>query len=232
MVSFPGLHQRHRMHRQRLTFIIFASLFCFLSNFTMLPSGEAQTSQVRNNVFISSENPTLRLSVDKKLKYLGSFPFQLGQEVEGHRYIFVRADSKKRVQQMFIVQQEGFLPASQDSYRYQMTHPVRLGDEDYQHSVIFDDVAARIREEPGKEADLTQRFLDARGYSLSSELVMTRFARPVDSAHRHEIILFCFEPLSSYQHKLADFADDLNGSEKQKIKQQEDQNCLKSFQVH
>jgi hypothetical protein len=54
---------------------------------------------------------------------------------------------------------------------------VKLGSFEYQHSVIMDDNAARIREEPGKEAARTLRFLAALLPSLRS-LVCWAIANP------------------------------------------------------
>src|ERR1700749_937501 len=125
-----------------------------------LTSAQTQESRVEGNIFISAENPKLRLAVDQKFRYLGSVPFTIGKIAAGHRFIFVHAAADKRVQQMFVIQQEGFLPSSDDTYKYPITDPARLGNSDYRHSVTFDDNDADIREGPGKEADLTKRFLD------------------------------------------------------------------------
>jgi hypothetical protein len=170
------------------------------------------------------------VSVDKKLKYVGTVPFTINNEVAGNRFLFVRARDGQ-IDRMFIIQQEGFLPSSSDAYKYSITNPAELGDSEYQHSVIMDDNDARIREEPGKEADLTRQFLAAHGYVLEPEIVMSRFARPVDSPHKHEIIFFCFENLSSYEHKLADFPEGTSSPQKQNIKQRVDENCRKAFRV-
>lgn len=188
-------------------------------------------SRVESNVFISPINPAIRVTVDKKFKYLGSVPFTIGNEAAGNRYVFVRAADGKRIQQMFIIQQEGFLPSSNDTYKYRIATPAALGKFKYQHSVIMYDNDAGIREEPGKESDVTQRFLESHGYSLQPELVMSRFARPADLQHKHEIIFFCFENLSSYGHKLADFSEDVNLPEKQRIKQKVDYDCRNTFRV-
>lgn len=190
-----------------------------------------QVSRVENNTFISAENPAMRVSVDRQFKYLGQFPFAIGSEVQGRIYIFAEATPAKKIQRMFVIQQEGFLPSSSDTYKYRITTPATLGKADYQHSVIFENNADVIREEPGKEADLTERFLAAKGYLLDSELVMTRFARPADEAHKHEIIFFCFENLSAYKRKLADFSDGVDSPEKQEFKRKADDNCRGSFHV-
>jgi hypothetical protein len=189
------------------------------------------SSRVENNTFISPANPTIRVTVDKNFAYVGSVPFTIDNVASGNRYIFVRATPDKHIQKMFIIQQEGFLPSSNDTYKYRITTPARLGKYEYQHSVILDDSAANIREEPGKEADITQRFLAAHGYVLEPEVVMSRFARPADSEHKHEIIFFCFENLSSYGHKLADLPDGSDSPAKRDIKQKVDENCRQAFRV-
>jgi hypothetical protein len=79
---------------------------------------------------------------------------------------------------MFIVQQEGFFPTSDDTYKYSITSPVRLGHADYQHSVNMYNNELEIRETPGKEGDVTTKFLRAQGYSLGPELGHVAFLPP------------------------------------------------------
>jgi hypothetical protein len=191
-----------------------------------------QSSQVENNTFISPDNPKIRVTVDRKLKYVGSVPFAIDNVAGGNRYVFVRTTHDRHIQQMFIIQQEGFFPSSNDTYKYRITNPAKLGSFEYQHSVILYDNDAGIREEPGKEADVTQRFLAAHGYVLETELIMSRFARPADSQHKHEIIFFCYENLSTYGHKLTDFPEGSDSPDKQAIKKQVDDNCRKAFRVN
>jgi hypothetical protein len=191
-----------------------------------------QSSRVENNTFISSQDPDIRVEVNRQLKYVGSVPFRIDNIAGGNRYIFVRATPDKHIQQMFIIQQEAFFPSSNDTYKYSITHPSKLGDFEYQHTVILDDYNATVREAPGKEADLTQQFLKAQGYILEPETIMSRFARPVGSQHKHEIIFFCHENLSGYGHKLADFVEGTDTPEKQSIKNKVDENCRNTFHVN
>jgi hypothetical protein len=209
-------------------------LTCFVA-LTLWPaeptSNPEPPSYVENNTFISSNNPKIRVKVDKRLDYIGKVPFTIDNLAAGIRYVFVRAAHDKHIQQMFIIQQEGFLSSSDDTYKYRITNPARLGSFEYRHSVILDDNAATIREEPGKEADVTQRFLTAQGYVLEPELVMSRFARPADPQHKHEIIFFCFENLSSYGHSLTDFSAGHDSPNKRDITKRVDENCRSAFHV-
>jgi hypothetical protein len=191
-----------------------------------------QPSQVEHNTFVSSADPKIRVKVNRNFAYVGKVAFTIDDQAGGNRYVFVHATRNKHIQQMFIIQQEGFFASSGEIYRYKMTTPAKLGNFDYQHSVIVYDDEANIREEPGKEADLTRRFLTTRGYVLEPDLVMSRFARPADSERKHEIIFFCYENLSSYGHRLKDFSENSESPDKQEIKLKVDQNCREDFRVN
>ena len=209
-------------------------LSCFLA-LTLSAAGEPpqnreRPSYVENNTFVSPENPKIRVKVDPKFEYIGKVPFTIG-DARGNRYLFVQATLAKHIDKMFVVQQEAFLASSIDTYKYRITTPAKLGSFEYQHSVILDDNDAVIREEPGKEADLTRRFLTVHGYVLEPEVIMSRFARPADAQRKHEIIFFCFENLSSYGHKLVDFPEGSNNPEKQRIKKKVDEDCRNTFHV-
>lgn len=195
-------------------------------------SNRDQLPSVKHNVFISPQNPQIRVTVDKKFTYAGSVPFTIDSVAAGNRYVFVHASEGKRIQQMFIIQQEGFLPSSNDTYKYRITSPVTLGSSEYQHSIMLYDNDAFVREEPGKESDVTRRFLADHRYVLEPELIQVRFARAADSQRKHEIIFFCYENLSSYGYKLADFPEDSDSPKKLEIKQVADENCRKDFRVN
>jgi len=186
---------------------------------------------VEGNTFISPENPQIQVVVDKRFAYVGRASFVIDKAAAGNRFIFVHITGGKSVSQMFIIQQEGFLPSSNDTYKYPITNPVKLGSFEYQHSVMMYDNDAAAQAEPGKEADVTRQFLARRGYIVNPALVMSRFARPADSSHKHEIIFFCFEDLSSYGHKLADFPENSDSGEKQRIKEKADEDCRNAFRV-
>lgn len=195
-------------------------------------SNRHQLPGVKHNIFVSPENPQIRVTVDKKFKYVGSVPFTIDGLAGGNRYVFVHAPEGKHIQRMFIIQQEGFLPTSNDTYKYKITNSATLGRSEYQHSVMLYDNDAIVREAPGKEADVTWRFLIAHGYVLEPELIQVRFARAADSQRKHEIILFCYENLSSHGYKLADFPKDSDSPKKLDIKQAADENCRNAFRVN
>jgi hypothetical protein len=151
-----------------------------LSMLLSLAAASAQNpaSHVEANTFVSPQNPAVRVEITRDIAYLGQVPFTIENIAGGLRYIFVRADASKHIQSMFIVQQEGFFPTSDDTYKYDITSLARLGRADYQHSVSMYNNDLEIREAPGKEGDVTTKFLRAHGYTLEPELGHVTFRPP------------------------------------------------------
>jgi hypothetical protein len=49
-----------------------------------------QPPRVKNNTFISRDNPKMRVSVDSKFQYIGNVSFTIDNVAGGNRYVFVR----------------------------------------------------------------------------------------------------------------------------------------------
>ncbi len=56
--------------------------------------------------------------------------------------------------------------------------------------------------------DHTVTFLEREGYQLESEQTVSRFARVVDAARRHELIIFYHENVLDTGHSLAEISED------------------------
>ena len=162
---------------------------------------------VHGGTFISTGDPPLCLSVARRLRYLGSFHFNLGSVARVERYVF--ADSAGgRVRRMLILQFEGILPSSDEIYRYPIRTPAALAGVDYQHDVFFDSVEKDIAEAPGAETAHTVAFLRGKGLHLDDEQMLSRFARPVGPDRKHELIFFYQEPVRTTGHALAEVSRD------------------------
>lgn len=162
---------------------------------------------VEDNALVSSDLPKVRIRVDKSLKYLGKFDFNLRNIAAGERYVWAEAEGN-RVKRMFVVQFEGFLPQVNEQYRFRMRTPVKLGRETYSHNLWFyNDEATRSAQPPNEAAYLT-KFLAERNLSQDLDLMMSRFARIVGDDHRHEIIFFYWENLRDHGLSAQDFPDE------------------------
>jgi len=190
-----------------------------------------QNSQRRgeNNTITSDALPALEITVDSTFEYVGILSFVLKEIALVERVIFADRQSS-RTTRLFIVQFEGILDGVDFTYKYQTTNPITLGKYDYQHGVYMYSNDGSVRESPSAESDRTTQFLQERGYVHDDGLAMSRFARIVDDAHRHEIIIFYQETLSSIGLSL-EMYDLLPPEEQQAIGQALTERSLRNFRV-
>ena len=183
---------------------VWVLLLCAISTASLAQSPQRR---VENNTLVSSDLPKVRIAVDKSLPYLGTFHFNLRNIAEGDRYVWAESHDG-RVTRMFIVQFEGFLPSIDKTYTYQMRTPVKLGGEVYSHNLWFYSEAAKPTKDPRNEPEYLANFLAERGLHTDRDLMMSRFARIVDDARRHEIILFYWENLADHGLTARDFPEE------------------------
>ena len=169
----------------------------------------AETTQqryVEGNVFTSTYLPAIRIEIDEALTYVGSIDFILKDIARVERYVFVEADQGQRIKRMIVFQFEGFLDTNDHYYRYRFPNPDTLGGHVFNHNTWFYDDAAGIARNPGAESERTRAFLEAKGYRLDTELMMSRFVGVVDEEKRNELILFYFENVRDTGYTLAELA--------------------------
>ena len=118
----------------------------------------------------------------------------------------VEADQGQRIKRMIVFQFEGFLDTNDHYYRYRFPNPDTLGGHVFNHNTWFYDDAVEIARNPGAESERTRAFLEAKGYRLDTELMMSRFVGVVDEEKRNELILFYFENVRDTGYSLAELA--------------------------
>ena len=185
--------------------------------------------RVVNNTIISEALPALEIKVDPAFTFVGILRFVLKEIALVERVIFVDQQASKATR-LFIVQFEGILDGVDSKYTYQVTNPVSLGRHAYHHGIYIYSNAESVREAPGAESDRTTQFLQDHGYTHDDGLAMSRFARIVDEAHRHEIIIFYQETLSSLGLSLETYAQ-LSPEDQQATERALTERSLQNFQV-
>lgn len=191
---------------------------------------------VAHNVITSPADPAIQIKVDRQLKYLGSFAFNIRDIAGGERHIWVKADKHKRVQKLFILQFEGYFPGSPHRYNYKPRNVTRLGANDYNANGFLYDDTAYHKEHPGNEAEGTRKFLEARGYTLDAEQLLYRFYRSLpdpDTAndHRNEFLIFYIEPLKELGITMKETTEKQDSEREKQIVTAARERALKTFTV-
>ena len=185
--------------------------------------------RVENHTIISAALPSLEIKVDPAFAFVGDLSFELKEIAFVERFVF--ADWEASVtKRLFIVQFEGVLPHVNFTYRYGMTNPINLGRHVYSHSVWLYSNAKSVIADPGAESDRTTQFLQNHGYDVMDARAMSRFARIIDDARRHEVIIFYEENLNSIGLSLNEYAQ-LPPDRQQAFQEALTERSLQSFQV-
>jgi hypothetical protein len=183
--------------------LIFAnSLFLTLSVYPQ--SDNKLERKVINNTIISNALPKINVAVNRKFRYVGSFPFKIRDVAGGERFVFVDA-RKGKIRRMFIAQFEGFFPHIDDFYRYSFANAETFGGHKFRHNTYAYRNKESRENNPQGESALTADFLREKGYRLEDELMMSRFITVPVENKKYELILFYFENVSTTKRTIADF---------------------------
>jgi uncharacterized protein (TIGR02246 family) len=158
-------------------------------------SNAGQGRSVNKNTIVSLKNPPIRIDVDERLQNVGILNFPLKNVAQVERYVYASHDESKRIRRLFIAQFEAFLPNIDDSYKFQVINPTRLGSFDYQTDVGIYNFAERIAQNPGAEAEFTKALLDKNNLKADDDFLVARYARITSDDKRSELILFYLENL-------------------------------------
>jgi hypothetical protein len=206
--------------------------FPFLALLLLLFADSQPLRTVENNVITSTANPAIEIKVSNELKYLGSFPFTLGGGVAaGERHVWAKADKNQRVTKLFILQFEGYVPGSAYSYNYKPRNVTQLGANDYNANGFLYDDTQYHKEHPGNEAEMTRKFLEARGYSLDTEQLLYRFYRSLPEDHRNEFLIFYIEPLKELGITMKDTTEEQDSEREKQIIAAGRERALQAFTV-
>jgi ketosteroid isomerase-like protein len=182
----------------------------FASHLSNAPSASPNAAARRwvkaGTTIVSPADPPISITVDRRLAYVGSLRFPLGETAEVERFVFADGDTSGHVRELFVAQFEALLPAAEKGYTFPTTTPTRLGAHDYQTDTGIFDFADAARARPNFEADRTRAFLARHGLEVGDDDFLTaRHARIVDPAKRRELILFSWVNLEGTGFTRADF---------------------------
>lgn len=191
-----------------------------------------QGRSVNKNTIVSLKNPPIRIDVDEQLQNVGILNFPLKNVAQVERYVYASHDESKRIQRLFIAQFEAFLPDINNTYKFQVINPKKLGSFDYQTDVGIYNFAERIASNPGAEAEHTKKMLDKNGLKADDNFMVARYARITSEDKRTELILFYLENLKDLGITRGELEQNGNRTpQAEKIFRDFVERALKSFKI-
>ncbi len=144
------------------------------------------------NLLVSTALPAIAVRVDPSLAYVDRLQFVLYDVAQVDLFLFVQAEGARAVGAL-TVQFEGYLPHVDATYAYPETATVVLGAHTYASDVTGIDLPAFLEQHPGSEAAHLAAAARRRNLILAETVTAVRFARVVDAAGRHELLITYLE---------------------------------------
>jgi hypothetical protein len=151
--------------------------------------------RVQANLVTSERDPKIRIKLPPAVQYIGADRWPLLSIADCELHVFVEAPAQKKVQRLYWLQFEAYLPSLPDLHH---TYPFTKTDT---LSGLLFDVRARFgpgadAAKPGSDLEHVQALLRAKGLQMPEGTTNVRFVHLLDDQKRKEFMIIYVEDLA------------------------------------
>lgn len=176
-----------RLLKRIAVLILFA---CFLAAQVNAPE-----RRVEKNVIVSERDPKVRIELPKSVQYAGANRWVLYDIADCELHAFVEADTQKKVERLYWVQFEGYIPSKPGlKYQYDSPQHTAVGGMDF-----YVDTWVRANGEQtraGSDREHTEALIRSHGYQMPAGMMYVRLVHLLDEQKRKELMIIYGEDLS------------------------------------
>jgi hypothetical protein len=166
----------------------------FLCGATLSGQTAPPERRVSGNVVTSLPDPAVRIELPKAAQYVGADRWVLYGIADCELHAFVEADRSGKVQRLYWVQFEGYLPSHPDSHHtYDSPKHASIGGLDF-----YVDSWVRAKDattESGSDREHIEALVRAKGYRMP-EAMYVRLVHLLDKEKRKELMIIYSEDLA------------------------------------
>lgn len=158
---------------------------------------------VQGNVLRSTHEPRVQISLPASAHYVGASRWVLYGMADCELHAFVEADAHKRVQRIYWVQFEGYLPSRPELHHtYDSPRHASLGGMDFYVDTWVEPTNAA--EKPGSDGEHIKALIRSHGYALPPAMMSVRLVHLLDASKRRELMLIYSEDIGALGFDAAD----------------------------
>ena len=179
---------------QRFRSLLTASMaVCLLG--TAMAADKSPERTVQGTTITSRTDPVLKIKLPAPAQYLGADRWDLYNVADAEVHVFVEADAQKKLQRLYWVQFEAYLPDNTHSYDYPFKEKLTHGGLDFDVTTNFRPTSGPAR--PGSDRERVLKLVEKGGYSLPAETMSVRLVHLLDEAKRKELMFIYAEDLAA-----------------------------------
>ena len=170
---------------------------------TALLFAQPSERKVENNTIISSHDPATMIQLPQSVHYLGADRWVLYDIADCELHAFVEADAQNRVQRLYWVQFEGYVPTKPDLHHtYDSPRHTTIGGMDFYVDTWVRAKAAETR--PGSDLEHILNLVRSKGYQMPEGMMYVRLVHLLDEAKRKELMIIYAEDVQPTGYKVVD----------------------------
>jgi hypothetical protein len=163
---------------------------------TFLPAqGSRPERKVEGNVITSGRDPAVRIHLPQSAQYVGADRWILYDIADCELHAFIEADAQKKVQRLYWVQFEGYVPSKPElKHTYDSPRHTDIAGMDF-----FVDTWVRGRDEEvrsGSDREHIEALVRAKGYQMPAGMTYVRLVHLLDEQKRKELMIIYGEDVT------------------------------------
>ncbi len=167
----------------------------FLCGATLVAQTAPPERKVVGNVVTSEHDPRVRIKLPKAARYVGADRWVLYDIADCELHAFVEADAQEKVQRLYWVQFEGYLPSRPELHHtYDSPKHATIGGMDF-----YVDTWVRTKDaatESGSDREHIEALVRAKGYRMPEAMMYVRLVHLLDNEKRKELMIIYGEHLA------------------------------------
>jgi hypothetical protein len=172
---------------------------CLAGAFASLLLGSATAAdkapdrKVDGTTISSSHDPAVKITLPATAQYVGADRWDLYGVADAEVHVFVEADAQKKVQRLYWVQFEAFLPDNERSYKYPFIEKTTLAGLEFDVNRSY--APTNITSRPGSDRERVFAMVGKAGYQMPKEQLNVRLVHLPDKEKRKELMIIYGEDL-------------------------------------
>ena len=160
--------------------------------------GQTRTPErkVEGNVITSARDPRVRIDVPTSAQYVGADRWILYDIADCELHVFVEADAQKRIQQLYWVQFESYVPGRPELHHtYDSPRHTRLGGVDFYVDTWVTGEGDTVTK--GSDLEHILALVRSKGYKVPADTMSVRLVHLLDEQKRKELMIIYSEDLAA-----------------------------------
>ena len=151
--------------------------------------------KVDGHLITSARDPQLQIRLPNSVQYVGADRWILYDIADCELHAFVEADKQKKVQRLYWIQFESYVPARPElKHKYDSPRHIQLGGLDFYVDTWVSPKDSKT--ESGSDVEHIRALLHRKGYVMPAGTMSVRLVHLLDQTKRKELMIIYTEDLA------------------------------------